>query len=82
MQPKPITLAPFDSSMARFSSLNVAGSPFVEIGSGKILACTLAAVADGVDRDGPNEALFDGEARGKIHFVIIRKAHQKKNIDL
>jgi hypothetical protein len=24
----------------------------------------VAAVADGVDRDGPNEALFDGEARG------------------
>ena len=24
----------------------------------------VAAVADGVDRDGPNEALFNGEARG------------------
>jgi len=24
----------------------------------------VAAVADGVDRDGPNEAFFNGEARG------------------
>ena len=45
-----------DSLIIKAADAGVAGD--------RLVVQYVAAVADGVDRDGPNEALFDGEAGG------------------